>query len=294
MKRRANAKINICLKIKGLMQDGYHDLDMIFTELDFGDEITIEKAADGIHLSCNGLDIEQNENLAYKAAAAFFDKYKIKKCIKINIEKKIPQMAGLGGGSSDAACVLKMLCEIFNVNPYDEKGEFKKEFKGMASSLGSDVPFFLNGGTQRALGKGDLLTILPPFPKCHILLLKPSVGVSTPKAYKEYDMLLKNSPKAFKSCFVKDVADAIERGDLKYICENLYNDLEPAIIKEIPLIASLKAELLSNGAMGALMSGSGSAVFGIFESKEMADLARSAILSKYDVFSVVTRIAAHQ
>ncbi len=272
MKKTANAKINIALQIRGLRPDGYHELDMIFLELPFGDEIEIEKTKGGITLSCSDPAIPTDErNLAYKAAQMMMDVCPISEGVSIRIDKKIPAQAGLGGGSSDAACVLNAMNELFELDA--DAGTLE----GMAEKLGADVPFFIKGGCARAAGKGEILTDLGAFPKCAVLVVKPEVSVSTPWAYKAFDERADEPAKMD----IEKAVWAIQNADLDELCENIGNDLEAPVIRKYPLIGEIKKEMLSLGAKGALMTGSGSAVFGIFADADQAAFAEKEIQKQH-------------
>lgn len=267
MKKTAHAKINIALKILGTRADGYHDLDMIFLELPFGDEIRLEKSTQGIELTCSDPSLPCDErNLAFRAAKLMQETYGLTEGVSIHIEKIIPSQAGLGGGSSDAACVLTAMNELYSVGAEDQ------ELERLGEKLGADVPFLVRGGCARARGKGEILTDLGTFPACSILVVKPDVSVSTPWAYRAYDERKKETV----SMNIDEAVRAIQKGDLRALFANTGNDLEAPVIEAYPVIGELKKQLLSLGALGAMMTGSGSALFGIFPDENKARQAAEA------------------
>jgi len=276
--KKAYAKINIALKITGRREDGYHELDMIFLELNLGDGIEVRKIPEGIVLSCSDKTLPLDEhNLAYKAARLMMDKYDIPGGVDITLTKRIPSQAGLGGGSSDAACVVRCMNELFGLAVSDE------ELEKTAAVLGADVPFFIRGGLARAKGTGDELEDLGSFPKCAILIAKPDASVSTPWAYRAYDEMTGEHAKID----IDAAIEAIRAGRIRDLAEYIGNDLEAPVIKEVPGIAAIKKQMYDHGAAAALMTGSGSAVFGLFESKEKAAACAAAFGT--EILSFITQ-----
>ena len=288
MKKTAHAKLNITLEIKGPRPDGYHELDMIFLEIGIGDEITAKKAEAGIWLTCSDQTLPTDErNLAYRAAKLMMDRYGIKEGVRLQIEKNIPAQAGLGGGSSDAACVLNIMNELFDLRVQ------KKELEKLAEELGSDVPFFVRGGCQRAKGRGEILSDIGTFPHCSIVVVKPDVSVSTPWAYKAFDAEKANAAKTEDSgprAGASDLAgQAIRNGDLLWLGRVMTNDLESPVILEYPVIGKIKELLTDSCAAASMMTGSGSAVFGLFETEEKAAGAMAAVKDAFDVQAFLTQ-----
>lgn len=259
MKVRAYAKINITLDITAKRDDGYHDVCMIMQEISLFDTIEIERAKD-IEISCNIPYIPCDEkNLAYKAVLEF-NKYTNKNIgAKIHLDKKIPSGAGLGGGSSDAASVVKALDELYHTNltEYDKMKICEK--------LGSDVPFFVLGGTALAKGRGEILTKLPSMPECYVVLAKPSFPISTKWVYQNFDISkLKRHPDT------ETAIKALENGDLLLLTDKMKNVLEPPVIHQYPKIELYKKVMKRKGALNSMMTGSGSTVFGIFDNYRRA------------------------
>ena len=255
----ANAKINLALDVLGKRADGYHELRMIMQSVSIHDVIKLEKAeTSGITFQCSGGAPIDESNLAVKAARLLLKENSIEGGLKITLEKRIPSMAGMAGGSADGAAALIGVDMLF-----DLKTPRKKMLK-MACSLGADVPFCVVGGVKICEGIGEKMTALPNMPKCAIVVVKPSVSVSTPEAFAKYDSIV--SPK--KGDF-DGMISAFKVGDLGGIGSRLFNDLEYAA--DLPQIKQAKEDLMKCGAQGALMTGSGSAVYGIFDDGKSAE-----------------------
>ncbi|RLB08930.1 MAG: 4-(cytidine 5'-diphospho)-2-C-methyl-D-erythritol kinase [Deltaproteobacteria bacterium] len=249
------AKLHLFLEILKKRKDGYHEIRSIMIPIDLYDDIFLEKADNGIRLQCSDPSLPTDErNLAFKAASLYLKEADIKEGVYINIKKRIPVSAGLGGGSSDAAAVLKGLNKIYQ--KFSEK-----ELLEMARHIGADVPFFLYSAPCLAMGIGEILEPLCPH-TLHFLLITPHIQVSTAWAYREYDKL--HLTKSEQSSIKK----RWKKGDIKAL---LKNDLERVTIRSFPVIEELKILLLRKGAKGVLMSGSGPTVFGIFESRQDAN-----------------------
>ncbi len=248
---KAPAKINICLDIVGKRQDGYHLLHTVMHQIPLYDIINVEKA-DTITVDCIGL--ENEKNIANKAAVAFFNYTKIQGGAKICIEKHIPKEAGLGGGSSDAASVIKALNDIYKTNLSDN------EMCEIAVTVGADVPFFIIGGCCEAKGIGEKLTPVKKLPPCYTVVVKPKFSASTKEAFKVIDSC--TPPAHTDTC---EIVNALNKGDLRFVAQNMFNVMEinDDIIK-------IKEQMLDNGALGAVMSGSGSSVFALFDNYELA------------------------
>lgn len=253
----APAKINLFLSVFPKRSDGYHDLDTIFQSVSLYDRLTVEKSdtAD-IHLTCSDPSLPcDNRNLAYRAALTFFSAFGMSFGVNIHLEKQIPSQAGLGGGSADAAAVLHALNALCDY-PFS-----RQKLAGIGASLGADVPFCVLGGTYHASGIGEVLHKTAPLPSCFLIVAMGDVGVSTKEAYATLDTFpLEQEPHA-------DAAlQALCDGDLSKVCASLYNSFE----RVCPVALPLKQAIADCGANGALMSGSGSAVFGIFTNSERA------------------------
>ncbi len=255
---KAYAKVNIGLDVTGRRDDGYHLVKMILQTVDIYDEICVRKQEEGITVQTNKPFLPTDErNLAYKAAKVLMEKYNISGGVRIDIGKNIPVAAGMAGGSTDAAAVLKLMNDLFELNLSQE------ELDCIAVKLGADVPFCLRKGTYLAEGIGEELTKLPDMPRCYLAIINPHFGISTKWSYEQLD----------KATDVKhpDI-DGIIRGigthDLERIAVAMGNVLEKAALEKYPLLQEIKDKLKSAGALGTLMSGSGPTVFGIFADEE--------------------------
>ncbi len=255
-------KINLAIDVVGKRENGYHDVEMILQEINLADRISLAIRQDGmISITTDSPEIPIGEgNLAYRAAETFFKRLGRKDGVDIHIEKRIPMGAGLGGGSADAAGVLKGLNAMFG-KPFSV--EVLMEIGG---KLGADVPFCVLGGCAMATGIGEVLTPLPMPPKgLRCVIAKPEPFVSTKWVYENLDYTKK--PDGLN---VSAVAEGIQTGDLFQICRNAANILETVTIPAYPVVGWLKEGFQEAGAILSLMSGSGSAVFGLFESEDAA------------------------
>jgi len=247
----APAKINLCLHVLGRLPNGYHELAMAMQRVDLFDAITISLSKQrGIRVQCSGLELpDDGENIAARAAQLLLDEVACEIGVEIKIEKNIPVAAGLGGGSSDAATVLLGLSEMLKAEVS------RRRLLELGSQLGSDVPFFIFGQPAWATGTGIRLEPLPVLPDVAYLLVNPGIAVSTAEVYRSLQLTkggeLANLPRF----------SVVTRGDL---CGSLYNDLERVTLNRFPLIEEIKQRLVDLGALGALMSGSGSTVFGVY------------------------------
>ncbi|MBQ7792483.1 MAG: 4-(cytidine 5'-diphospho)-2-C-methyl-D-erythritol kinase, partial [Clostridia bacterium] len=243
----ARAKINLTLDVLGKREDGYHDLRMIMMEIPLSDIVTLEKF-DEIRVSTNLKFLPNNQkNIAFQAAEQFFAATGISGGVKIQIEKKIPVSAGLAGGSTDAAAVLKGLNQM-----YDARLSLS-ELQVIGNRIGKDIPFCLMGGTALAEGTGEQLQPLKNLSSCWLVLVKPQfINVST----KEIFTALKASKLELHPDTVGTVS-ALNNRDLRAVCRRMYNVLEEVTVKKHPVISDFKNVMLEYGALGSVMSGSG-------------------------------------
>lgn len=267
---RAHAKLNLSLDVLGAAQDGYHDLRMVMQSVEFGDDIEIELTENGGFSISPGRPYlpSDEKNLALRAARAFLDGTDLG--ARIRVTKRIPVCAGMGGGSSDAAAVLRALNRLTGAGRTDD------ELRAMALQLGSDVPFCVTGGTALAEGRGERLEPLPAMPGCTIVICKPSFSISTPALFKRIDDR--------RSRLHPDTAglmQAIHDGDLTGTARRMYNVFEDVLDRRQGEIFSIKDSLLSLGALGAAMTGTGSAVFGVFGNADAAEAARRALAPRF-------------
>lgn len=272
MREKAYAKVNITLDVVGKREDGYHLLKMIMQNIDIYDVITIEKIESGIEITCNKPYVPTDErNLAYKAAKLFKDTFNITSGVSINIKKNIPVAAGLAGGSTDCAAVLKIMNKLFQVNADNEK------LMELGVKLGADVPYCIDGGTALCEGIGEILTPLKPFKNHIIVLVKPPFGVSTKEVYKNFDLgRVKNHPETDK------VITYMNEDNLYEVAKNMKNLLENVTLKKHKVISSIKSEMESLGAIKAMMSGSGPTVFAFFDDMMKAQRCYDEMKKKYN------------
>ena len=275
MKIKAYAKINIALDVVGKREDGYHLLKMIMQTVDLYDVIEITKIDSDIKLICNKPYVPIDErNLAYKAAKLFKETYNIEDCVSINLTKNIPVSAGMAGGSTDAAGVLKLMNRIFNINASDE------ELRALGLKLGADVPYCINGGTALCEGIGEKITQLKPFNDKIVVIVKPPFGVSTKEVYKDFDL-----SKVIFHPRTEDIIRAMENDDIHFVSNNMKNLLENVTLRKHRVILNIKESMRSYDALGTMMSGSGPTVFAFFDDMLKAQICYDEMKKKYkDVF----------
>jgi 4-diphosphocytidyl-2-C-methyl-D-erythritol kinase len=255
------AKINLFLHITGKRQDGYHELFTLMSCVGVADAILLDFNADHISIDCQNDRVPRDAtNLAFRAAAIFFEQSGIKPGVAITIEKNIPVAAGLGGGSSNAAAVLNGLNRYFDT-PFS-----KNQLHRMAAGMGADVPFFLYGKPALATGVGDRLSAYPLLKQLPVIIINPNFSVSTAEIYKSFSFGLTNGKKPI------NYDSFTEKTDFNAAI-HLANDLEKITASRHPEIYCAKQRLLEQGAIGSLMSGSGPSVFGIFPDTEVAEQA---------------------
>ena len=265
---KAFAKINLNLDITGVSNDGkYHTVEMVLQSVDLYDTVTVS-IDDEISVKCNHNLPENEDNIAYLAAKVFFEETEISGGAYIKIKKRIPSAAGLGGGSSDAAAVIVALNELYNTNLETS------QLESISEKVGSDVPFFIDGGAQLAEGRGTILTPLPEIPECAFLIIKDGFKLSTGEMYRKYDGLTDVvHPQT------NQLVEAICEGDLMEMSKNMQNVFEPLYDDSIQTI---KEKLIKNGALCASLSGSGPSVFGLFENLSQAKEAQDILEKEYE------------
>lgn len=281
----AFAKLNLTLDIFPRREDGYHPLKTVMQTVSLCDDVKITMSGSGRSLSCvwkkgfEGGELPQGEdNLCWKAADVFFDRLgKEPEGVSIQILKRIPMEAGLAGGSSDAAAVLRGLNTLMG-EPFDPF-----TLARLGAQVGSDVPFCVLGGTALCEGRGEKVTLLSSAPKLLITLCKPDFGISTKALYEKID-----SERITDRPDNEAMICALRAGDVPGIGKLLKNVFEPLAMTAHSEIATIKQTMLTCGALGAQMTGSGSAVFGIFNKKEEAEAVASALSGKYKTFLAVS------
>ena len=257
----APAKINLSLDILGVDERGYHLLDMIMQTVSLFERVTVSKKKKDITLSSNARYIPtDSKNVAVKAAMLFFEYTGIQGGAHIHIKKTVPIKAGMAGGSADAAGVIVGLDKIYETNLT------RQQMCEIGAKAGSDVPFMIMGGTKRVQGVGEIIKPCPPMPKCHLVICMPDKGVSTPAAFANYDTL------GEKTLVETDkLVAAMEENDIYGVAKYMANDLEKAAASEYT--QPIREELIQQGAIGSVMTGSGAAVFGVFDDEDKAKAA---------------------
>lgn len=267
---KAYAKINLGLDVLRRREDGYHDVKMVMQAVGLHDTVRLQKTEEeGIFLRCSNETLPADSgNLAYKAVHMLKEEFSLSDGVSIGLEKRIPIAAGLAGGSTDAAAALKGMNELFAL------GLSEEELMERGVRIGADVPFCIMGGTALSEGIGERLTRLPQMPDCYILLAKPPISVSTKEVYEN---LVLNEE--VKHPDIEGIIEGIRLSDVKKMSGCLGNLLESVTEPAYPVILDLKQRMIEAGALGALMSGSGPTVFGIFDSLESAKKAEEEIRS---------------
>lgn len=269
---KAYAKINLSLDVIGKREDGYHMLRMLMQTIDLYDVLNINKAAEGINITSNKAYLPTDDrNLCYKAAKLFIEKYEITGGIDIDIKKNIPVAAGLAGGSTDAAAVLKAMRDIYEIKASDD------ELMELALKIGADVPYCINGGTALCEGIGEKITKLNSFKNHILVVIKPPFGVSTKEVYQNLDI-----SKIYKHPNTEYLVSAIEEDDLDYVSKNMKNILENVTLRKHSILKDIKNSMIKHGALGAMMSGSGPTVFAFFEDMLKAQNCYDKLKLKYN------------
>ena len=283
---QAHAKINLFLDITGVRDDGYHNITGVMHSIPLCDGVVVSLTPNGadktpIHLTCDNPNLPTDQkNLGYAAAMAFFramgwqdnPPYRV----DINIQKRIPAAAGMAGGSTDAAAVLRGLNTLLDA-PLDEKN-----LLAVGLTLGADVPFCLMGGTQITQGIGEALTPVSPLPPCPMVVACGGSGVSTPAAYHALDEKYCNfDGSIYTPAYDRQAAllDALTQGDIQGVAKNAYNIFESVVLPQHPTATQIKHIMQTNGATLAMMSGSGPSVFGIFPTFDTATEVADTLVS---------------
>ncbi|MBR5516050.1 MAG: 4-(cytidine 5'-diphospho)-2-C-methyl-D-erythritol kinase [Clostridia bacterium] len=273
VKIKAKAKINLFLELTGKRENGYHDISTVMHEIDLCDNLTLTKNNSNIiTITSDSHTMPLDEkNIAHKCAKAFFEAVNEENIgLNIDIQKNIPMEAGLAGGSTDGAAVLNGLNEIYS-NILS-----KEELCRIGAKIGADVPFCIMGGAMLCEGIGEIMTPCNTLPPCTLLIAKGKEGVSTKEAYGNIDATENRVIK------VNNMPSLLEKGDLTAICNEMYNCFEYLV----PSVISIKNIMMKNGALNSMMSGSGSAVFGVFTDRSKAEKAMNE-LKENNIFAVV-------
>lgn len=268
---KALGKINLGLDVLGRRENGYHDVRMVMQTLYLYDNVTLMKKKEpGIEIETNLHFLPKDENnIAWKAARLLMDEFAITDGIRIILDKHIPVAAGMAGGSSNAAAVL------FGMNRMFGLGLSEKDLMERGVKLGADVPYCIMRGTVLAEGIGEKLTALPPLPRCQILIAKPPISVSTKMVYEKLD-----STEITEHPDIDGILEGLAQKDIRKIAASMGNVLEKVTVTEYPVIEEIKNSMLETGALGAMMSGSGPTVFGLFTDKRTARKAAQQMKSR--------------
>lgn len=272
IKVKAPAKINLSLDVLRRRPDGYHDVSMVMQTISLYDYVTVEDNTSGkTEIICDYPGVPCDErNIAYKACCVFFDYIKRENPgVSVTIEKNIPTQAGLAGGSADGAAVIVALNKLFDARLSDD------EMCGIGAKIGADVPFCIIGGTRLATGTGVELKKLISIPKCKLAVCKPDFSVSTAEAYSRIDSAELSHPE-----FTSEMIKAIYARDLRMVACSMLNDFELAL--NLDKINDVKRIMLKNKALGACMSGSGSAVFAVFSNEKKRDKCCEKLRESYE------------
>jgi len=277
LQKKSPCKVNLLLNILGKRADGFHELETVMQPVNFCDELAFDLGDGGVQLSCSDPTLPtDSRNLVFRAAESFLATAKIVDGVRIQLEKKIPLAAGLGGGSGNAATTLLALNELFGRPLAVEK------LYEIAAALGSDIPFFLQNKPALATGRGEIIQPLVNFPALNgraFLLIHPGFGISTPWAYQN----LARFPAALngRAGRAKSLISELQTGRWPAIADGLYNSLEAPALEKFPVLALYQEFLREHGALAALMSGSGSTTFAIAENVDAAGSLQEKFKSKF-------------
>ena len=273
VQENAYAKLNLTLDVTAKRDDGYHDMLMVMQTISVADRLTLERTEeDGIRATCNFRYIPTDErNLAVRAAGAFLDTIgEEKNGILIRMDKTIPVGAGMAGGSADAAAVLRGMNRLYGSRMN------RRDLEKLGERIGSDVAFCIAGGTSLARGRGEVLEDLTPMPDCAIVVCKPGFSISTPELFRKLDQIgLRTHPDT------TGMLSALESGNLKEISMRMFNVFEEVEDRRMRSETEIKHVLLDYGALGAVMTGTGSAVFGVFSDETAAETCAAHLRSEH-------------
>lgn len=268
---KSYAKVNLSLDLVGKREDGYHLLRTVMQTVSLCDIIKMKRRRFGISVSCNLRYIPTDgRNIVYKVAQAFFDYTGLNGGVSLNLKKHIPCGAGLGGGSSNGAAVLEGLCRLYDIEI--SPGERVK----LTERIGTDIPFFVYGGTALCEGIGEQVTPQKPMPECWFVISKPRVSLSTAAVFSS-----ELTAQRFGRGSTDSVLSALEKGSVRDIFSGAQNALEPASVSLCPVINDIKRMMYEGGACFSMMSGSGSAVYGVFTSHSSAARAYAGLREKF-------------
>lgn len=271
---KARAKINLNLQILNKREDNYHNLESVFQKINLYDELFVSKCEqEGLIIDTNIKELETKENIIYKAYIKLKEKYGQIKGVTVKLNKRIPMQAGLAGGSTDCAAFILAMNKLYKLNMT------KKEIEELGASLGADVVPCLYNKAIKANGIGEKITKINTDFLYYILVIKPKLSCSTKEMFKKLDN--DNKKREVNTQSTENIIKALETSNIDLLANNLYNTFEEVVPEEIHKI---KKELIENGAIGELMSGSGSSVFGIFKNRDEIKKAYNNLKEKYEVY----------
>jgi 4-diphosphocytidyl-2-C-methyl-D-erythritol kinase len=277
LEKKSPCKVNLLLNILGKRADGFHELETVLQPVNVGDELAFERAGNGIQLSCSHPELPvDGRNLVHRAAASFLAVTKIAGGVRIHLQKHLPLAGGIGGGSANAAVTISALNELFG-RPLPAE-----QLHALAAAIGSDVPFFLQDQPALATGRGEQIQALEPFPALRgraFLLIHPGFGIATPWAYQN----LARFPQALngKAGRAKDLISKLQGNNWPGVADAFCNSLEAPAFDKFPVLTLYQEFLRENGALAALMSGSGSTTFAIVESVSSGESLAEKFKSKF-------------
>ena len=275
---KARAKINLNLEVLNKRQDNYHNIKSVFQKINFYDEIYIRKTdSNEIELQTNIKSLNDEDNIIYKAYKRLQEKYKNITGIKVILNKNIPMQAGLGGGSTDCASFILCMNKLFCL------GLSKIEIENIGKSLGADVIPCLYNKALVAEGIGDKITVINTNFKYYVVIIKPNISCNTKEMYDKID----NKNRTVQIDGTNDIVNGLKNNDIQKIARNLHNVFEDTI-QDRKLIDNIKDEFMKNGAIGSLMTGSGSCVYGIFINKQVAKIAYKKLKQKYQAYICIS------
>ena len=271
---KARAKVNLNLEILGKREDNYHNLESVFQKINLYDEIYIKKTeTDDFKLNINVKELDTKENIIYKAYVKLKEQYKAISGIEVTVNKKIPMQAGMAGGSTDCSAFIIAVNRLFDLKLT------KKEMEVLGKSLGADVvPCFYNQAVK-AEGIGEIITNIDTHFKYYMVIIKPKIACNTKEMFQKLD----TEEGILQLHTSENIIKALENKDIHLLADNLYNVFEE-VIQEKGIIQDIKKELIKNGALQALMTGTGSCVYGIFKDKQSAKDAYIALKDKYQTY----------
>lgn len=275
----SQAKINLFLDIHNKRDDGFHEIETIIAPITLSDNLSFKLTDKSeVKVYCTSDSIKESDNIVYKIACFLKETYEVQNGVEIKLKKNIPLAAGLGGGSSNAAQTVNALNTLWKLNLTEN------EIHSIVKRFGSDINFFLSEHISHLGGRGErIIQMLPPISIEYILLVNPGIEISSKNAY---SWVVSSSAEEQKK---KVLVQALHDKDILKIAENLYNGLEPGVFAHFPIIQEIKIQMKEFGAIGSLMSGSGSTVFGIFTSRDSLDEARK-YFKKYNYWFCETKI----